>query len=262
MTYGSLGKCPPCQRDIRPLLCILSPGMLFGTGHSAPAHDMASDLHLSHTRPTSRPSATGADRELAPPVAGLAALGAAGVALSAAAAWIAATGAGSEPRGFSAAVHALVIAAPMAAGLYAVYRNPGGRFGWLLLLAGVLWSPTMLAESSHSVLYSIGRVSVWFAELLLIYLVLAFPTGRLVSRGTGCSSAPAPCSWRCTWYPHSSATTPSRARGPPAAPIAQPTPSCCRAPSPASSEPYSCRCSRRQACSSSPPLRCSCFDAW
>ena len=143
---------------------------------------MASDLHLSHIRPTSRPSATGADRELAPPVAGLAALGAAGVALSAAAAWIAATGGGSPPRGFSAAVHALVIAAPMAAGLYAVYRNPGGRFGWLLLLAGVLWSPTMLAESSQSVLYSFGRVSVWFAELLLIYLVLVFPTGRLGSR--------------------------------------------------------------------------------
>jgi PAS domain S-box-containing protein len=143
---------------------------------------MASDLHLSHIRPASRPSATGADRGLAPPVAGLAALGAAGVVLSAAAAWIAATGAGSEPRGFTAAAHALVIAAPIAAGLYAVYRNPGGRFGWLLLLAGVLWSPTMLAEASDSVLYSIGRVSVWFAELLLIYLVLAFPTGRLASR--------------------------------------------------------------------------------
>ena len=136
----------------------------------------------SHIRPTSRPRATGADREVAPPVAGLAALGAAGVALSAAAAWIAATGAGSEPRGFSAAVHALVIAAPTAAGLYAVYRNPRGRFGWLLLLAGVLWAPTMLAEASDSVLYSIGRVWVWFAELLLIYVVLAFPTGRLDSR--------------------------------------------------------------------------------
>ena len=134
------------------------------------------------TRPTSRPSASGADREVASPVAGLAALGAAGVALSAAAAWIAATGAGTEPRGFSAAAHALVIAAPMAAGLYAVYRNPGGRFGWLLVLAAVLWSPTMLAESSDSVLYSIGRVWVWSAELLLIYLVLAFPSGRLVSR--------------------------------------------------------------------------------
>jgi PAS domain S-box-containing protein len=136
----------------------------------------------SHIRPTSRPRATGADREVAPPVAGLAALGAAGVALSAAAAWIAATGAGAEPRGFSAVVHALVIAAPIGAGLYAVHRNPGGRFGWLLVLAGVLWSPTMLAESPDSVLYSIGRIWVWFAELLLIYLVLAFPTGRLASR--------------------------------------------------------------------------------
>ncbi len=113
---------------------------------------------------------------------GLAALGAAGVALSAAAAWVAATGAGPEPRGFTAAVHALVIAAPIAAGIYAVYRHQGARFGWLLVLAGVLWSPTMLAESSDSVLYSIGRVSVWFAELLLIYLVLAFPTGRLINR--------------------------------------------------------------------------------
>ena len=35
---------------------------------------------------------------------------------------------------------------------------------------------------SDSVLYSIGRIWVWFAELLLIYLVLAFPTGRLASR--------------------------------------------------------------------------------
>jgi PAS domain S-box-containing protein len=134
------------------------------------------------TRPASPPLASGADTDVAPPVAGLAALGAAGVALAAAAAWIAATGAGTPPRGFSAAVHALVIAAPMAAGLYAVYRQPQGRFGWLLILAAVLWSPTMLAESSDSVLYSIGRVGVWFAELLLIYLVLAFPSGRLGTR--------------------------------------------------------------------------------
>jgi PAS domain S-box-containing protein len=134
------------------------------------------------TRPTSRPPAMGADHEVAPPVAALAALGAAGVALSAAAAWIAATGTGPAPHWFSAAVHALVIAAPIAAGLYAVYWHPGGRFGWLLILAGVLWSPTMLVESPDSVLYSIGRVGVWFAELLLVYLVLAFPAGRLARR--------------------------------------------------------------------------------
>ena len=152
---------------------------------------------------------------------GLAALGAAGVALSAAAAWVTATGAGPEPRGFTAAVHALVIAAPIAAGLYAAYRHPGGRFGWLLVLAGVLWSPTMLAESSDGVLYSVGRVWVWFAELLLIYLVLAFPTGRLASRG-----GPASVSrwrWSSALYLmlRFSANSRSRARGPAAARIAR-----------------------------------------
>src|SRR5215218_7376519 len=109
-----------------PVARAFSPRDASRRGHSAPAHGMASEH--SHTRPTSRPRASGADREVAPPVAGLAALGAAGAALSAAAAWIAATGAGAEPRGFSAVVHALVIAAPIGAGLYAVHRNPGGRF--------------------------------------------------------------------------------------------------------------------------------------
>ena len=85
------------------------------------------------TRPASLPLASGADTDVAPPVAGLAALGAAGVALSAAAAWVAATGAGAEPRGFSAAAHALVIAAPMTAGLYAVSPTPTGA---LRLVAG------------------------------------------------------------------------------------------------------------------------------
>lgn len=142
---------------------------------------MATKIPLD-TRPTSRPPATGANQEVAPPVAGLAALGAAGAVLSAAAAWIAVTGAGPPPHGFSAVAHALVIATPIAAGLYSVYVHPGARFGWLLILAGVLWSPTMLAESADSVLYSIGRVWVWFAELLFIYLVLAFPSGRFASR--------------------------------------------------------------------------------
>ena len=176
-----------CQRDIRPLLgatATRDPGSRdiarLRTTWPGPSPD---------TRPASLPLASGADTDVAPPVAGLAALGAAGVALAAAAAWIAATGAGTPPRGFSAAVHALVIAAPMAAGLYAVYRHPQGRFGWLLILAAVLWSPTMLAESGDSVLYSIGRVWVWFAELLLIYLVLAFP---LRAAGEPNGSAPRP----------------------------------------------------------------------
>ena len=73
---------------------------------------------------------------------------------------------------------------PIAAGLYALYAQPasGGRFGRLLVLSGFLWAPTMFAESGDSLLYSLGRISAWLAEVLLVYVVLAYPSGRLVAR--------------------------------------------------------------------------------
>ena len=214
------------------------------------------------TRPTSRPPATGADHEVAPPVAGLAALGAAGVALSAAAAWIAATGAGPAPHGFSAVVHALVIAAPIAAGLYAVYVNPRGRFGWLLILAGVLWSPTMLAESPDSVLYSIGRVWVWFAELLLVYLVLAFPSGRFASRADRLLFRAGVVAVGVYLLLALLGDFPRRAPGPAAEPTARRTRSCCRAPSPASWTPCFCRSPKCSAWLCSWASRCVSSAAW
>jgi PAS domain S-box-containing protein len=113
----------------------------------------------------------------------LAGLAAAGAALSAAAVAVALSGAGPEPRWPSAIVHALVIAAPIGAGLYALYAQPAsaGRFGRLLVLSGFLWSPTLLAESADSLLYSVGRVSAWLAEVLLVYVVLSYPSGRLTA---------------------------------------------------------------------------------
>jgi signal transduction histidine kinase len=41
---------------------------------------------------------------------------------------------------------------------------------------------TTPAESSNDVLYSIGRVAGWVIEILLLYLILVFPSGRLESR--------------------------------------------------------------------------------
>ena len=133
-----------------------------------------------------------------------------------------------------------MIAAPIAAGSRR-YMHPGARFGWLLILAGVLWSPTMLAESPDSVLYSIGRVWVWFAELLLIYLVLAFLSGRFASRADRLL-------FRAGWSqrrPVSGAGAPRRV------PDAEPWASCgtdcppnafmLPSPSPASWTPCSCR---------------------
>ena len=73
MTYVGSDECLPFQCDIRPLLRNLPPAMLTGLDIARERMPMAH--MLSDTRPTSRPSATGADHEVAPPVAGLAALG-------------------------------------------------------------------------------------------------------------------------------------------------------------------------------------------
>lgn len=122
--------------------------------------------------------------ERGPPRAAVAVLATAGLLLSVAAFAAALSGAGQEPRAVAATVHALVIAAPIAAGLFALRTQPApaDRFGWVLLVAGLLWSPTLLAESADSLAYSIGRVAAWLAEATLVYVVLAYPTGRLVNR--------------------------------------------------------------------------------
>jgi signal transduction histidine kinase len=102
--------------------------------------------------------------------------------LCAAAALFTATSPFSANRGLMLAGQVLVIAAPVAAGLYGLRREPGNRFARLLVLAGLFWAPTMLAQSGDSLLYSTGRVWSWFVEPSLIYLVLAFPSGRLTTR--------------------------------------------------------------------------------
>ena len=77
---------------------------------------------------------------------------------------------------------ALIVAAPIAVGLYAWRDGTHWRFGRLLVLAGCLWSLTALAGSDDELLYSIGRVAGWFVEAAMVYLVLAFPSGRLTTR--------------------------------------------------------------------------------
>src|SRR6476660_156181 len=71
------------------------------------------------------------------------------------------------------------VAVPVAFGLYRLTRDASDRFALLLLGAGALWSFTTLAESSDAALYSAGRVAVWLVEPVLVFLILAFPHGRL-----------------------------------------------------------------------------------
>jgi signal transduction histidine kinase len=76
---------------------------------------------------------------------------------------------------------ALIVATPIGVGLYAWRGGTHARFGVLLLLAGGGWFLASLSSSSNEVLYSIGRVAGWTVEAGLIYLILAFPSGRLTS---------------------------------------------------------------------------------
>jgi signal transduction histidine kinase len=78
--------------------------------------------------------------------------------------------------------YALIVAVPIAVGLYAWRDGRHARFGRLLVLTGFAWFLPSLSTSDDSVLYSVGRVAGWTVEAALIYLVLAFPSGRLKNR--------------------------------------------------------------------------------
>jgi signal transduction histidine kinase len=83
-------------------------------------------------------------------------------------------------RAWVAVTRGLVIAAPMGVGLVTLSRR-NDRFAALLVAAGAMWSLTVLAESSNAPLYSAGRTAAWVVDAMVVYLLLAFPSGRLTS---------------------------------------------------------------------------------
>ena len=105
-----------------------------------------------------------------------------GVALAASALAIGFSGPDESHRAVRGVADALVIFVPIAVGLYAMRRDRTDRFPRLLVIAGLAFAPGMLALSSESVTYSIGRVWAWGAVAWLVYLLLAFPLGRLTTR--------------------------------------------------------------------------------
>jgi signal transduction histidine kinase len=88
----------------------------------------------------------------------------------------------ADERVIAAVAFGLVVAAPMIVGLAVWDMHPDDRFARLLLATGAMFSLTALAQTSNDVLYSIGRVSVWLVIPMLLYLMLVFPSGRLVER--------------------------------------------------------------------------------
>ncbi|HZB05017.1 MAG TPA: histidine kinase [Thermoleophilaceae bacterium] len=73
----------------------------------------------------------------------------------------------------------LIVGVPIAVGLYALRSPVNKSFGIALLGIGFAWSLTALAESPDSVPHTIGRLSTWLTFPCVVYLLLAFPHGRI-----------------------------------------------------------------------------------
>jgi signal transduction histidine kinase len=90
---------------------------------------------------------------------------------------IAASGAANHP-GLVALGRALIVGVPLAVGLY-TWSRAGERFGLLIMALGGGWFLTTLAESGNELVYTLGRTAGWLETVLLVYVILAFPSGRL-----------------------------------------------------------------------------------
>src|SRR3954453_18297391 len=103
----------------------------------------------------------------------------AGAMVCVAAVALAAAGAPSDQAFGRGLLELLIVGVPIAAGLYAL-RQPGNQsFGVALLGIGFLWSLTALTTSSASVPFTIGRLATWLISPCVVWLLLAFPHGRI-----------------------------------------------------------------------------------
>jgi signal transduction histidine kinase len=111
----------------------------------------------------------------------LRACGIAALAATAIAVVVAADGASANPP-LVATARGLIVAIPAAVGLHALSRRRDDRFALLLLALSGTWFLTTFAESGDSGLYTLGRICGFVAQAVLVYVLLAYPTGRLETR--------------------------------------------------------------------------------
>ncbi len=75
------------------------------------------------------------------------------------------------------------IVVAFAVGIEVLRRFPERRLGWLLVAVGVAYFVRSLAAADSAVVYSLARAFGQFGEVLLLWVMLAFPTGRLGTPG-------------------------------------------------------------------------------
>jgi signal transduction histidine kinase len=109
-------------------------------------------------------------------------LAGAGLALCAATGWVTTTGTASGDVPLEVTARVLMIALPIAVGLFAWAQPASARFGLNLTLTGFVYFLAMLSSSADEIVHSVGRVAGWVVEVWITYMVLSFPTGRLTAR--------------------------------------------------------------------------------
>ena len=92
---------------------------------------------------------------------------------------IATAGASSDAAFGRGLLQLLIVGGPIAVGLYALRAPVNRSFGIAMLGIGFAWSLTALSESTLSVPHTIGRLSTWLTFPCVVYLLLAFPHGRI-----------------------------------------------------------------------------------
>ncbi len=105
-----------------------------------------------------------------------------GVALTVAATLLVASWSTSPYGWLEGLARGLTVGTPIAVGLYATGACPSAASGCCSSALGVAWFVATLSNSPDDVVYSVGRVAGWVTEVAIVYVVLAFPTGRLTSR--------------------------------------------------------------------------------
>ncbi len=81
--------------------------------------------------------------------------------------------------GWLAVQKADFILGPIGVGLYWRHRRPENRFGWLLIVLGLLAVPYVLESSTNPTLFRIGVETENPLWLMIMIVILAFPSGRL-----------------------------------------------------------------------------------
>ena len=117
-----------------------------------------------------------------PTAGGKLAIAAAGLVLCAITGWVTATGTASGDVPLEVTARVLMVGLPIGVGLYAWTQPASARFGRIVILTGFVYFLATLSSSANEVVYSVGRIAGWAAELCITYLVLSFPTGRLTGR--------------------------------------------------------------------------------